>query len=248
MRKTAALFFILVIVLASCSKKAVKPEAELTPEEKFQKANTLIDKKSYDEARKLLEEVKAEDSGRHYAPLAQLRIADSYTKEGEPELAVAEYKVFLDSYPTNKYASYAQYQIAMTYYHQINGPDRSLDMARKALEAFGRLERLYPRNPYRDTVAFNIERTREILAEHEFMVGDFYFKKEAYKGALTRFLGLLTKYPDYDKLPDVLYRIAVSYEELGDKTMAAQYLQRLREKYPGSEALKEAEEAIGRGS
>lgn len=238
----------MVVLAASCSKKAVKPEAELTLQEKFQKANTLIDKKNYDEARKLLEEVKAEDSGRQYAPLAQLRRADSYVKEGEPELAIAEYKLFLDSYPTNKYAPYAQYQIAITYYHQINGPDRSLDAARKALEAFARLDRLYPRNPYRETVAFNIERTREILAEHEFIVGDFYFKKEAYKGALSRFLGLLEKYPDYDKVPEVLYRVAVSYEQLGDKAKAGEYLQRLREKYPGSEALKEAEEAMGKGS
>ena len=70
-----------------------------------------------------------------------MKIADSYVKEDEPELAIAEYQKFLDAYPDNQFASYAQYQIAMAYFNQIEGPERGYSGAAKALEEFEKLRK-----------------------------------------------------------------------------------------------------------
>ncbi|GAB4388671.1 MAG: outer membrane protein assembly factor BamD [Thermodesulfovibrionales bacterium] len=247
MRRLASLMLIAALALsAGCSKKAVKPEEEVTLEEQFARANSLLEDKRYDEARARFEEVKMRDSGMAYAPLAQLRVADSYIRQGEPELAIAEYRHFLESYPTHRYASYAQYQIAITYYGQIDSHDRSLESARLALAEFERLNRLYPRNPYRDTVAFNIQRTRDILADHEFMVGEFYFRKGSYEGALGRLLPILSDYPGYAGTPRVLGRIAESYKGLGKDDEAMKYLGVLERQYPESDALKDARRTLSR--
>lgn len=234
-----------LLVLASCSKKEVKPEEEaFNPEKEFAEATKLIEKKDYEEARDKLQEIKLRDLERKYVPLAELKIADSYLKEKEYDLAISEYRRFLESYPTNKYSPYAQYQIALTYYNQIIDKERGLGAARKAVEEFQRLNRLYPRNPYRDTVELYTERSRQVIADHEFMVGKFYFRKKSYSGALKRFLGLFEEFPGYGKEDEVLSYIAISYKKLGEGEKAETYFHLLRDKYPESETLEETREVV----
>ena len=167
----------LISVLSCSGKPATKPAEIFDGQKSFAKANELMDKEEYEEARTALLEIKNRDLTKKYAPMAQLRIADSYTKEAEPDRAVEEYRKFLDIYPEHKYASYAQFQIAMIYFNQIEGPDRGYGGASKALEEFEKLKRMFPRNPYRDLIEVRIEKCKNTIAEHEFLVGTFYYKK-----------------------------------------------------------------------
>ena len=141
-------------------KPAVQPAEKFDPEKSFTTANELLEKKDYEKARAIFLEVKNRDQTKTFAPLAQLKIADSYVKEEEPELAVAEYRKFLDAYPDHQYASYAQYQIAMVYFDQIESPERGYGGAAKALEEFEKLKKMFPRNPYREAVDLKIEKCR----------------------------------------------------------------------------------------
>ncbi len=166
------------LFLFSCSGKApLKPAGSFDAETYFAKANKLIETKDYKEARELLLEIKNRDLTKKYAPLAQLRIADSYVKEEDTDNAVAEYRKFLEIYPDHRHAAYAQYQIAMVYFNQIEGPERGYSGAARALAEFEKLRKDFPRNPYKDVIALRIEKCRSIIADYEFMVGEFYMKK-----------------------------------------------------------------------
>lgn len=234
----------MLLIAVSCSKKEVRQEGPFDAEKMLVRANELIDKKEFEDARKMLLEVKNRDLTKKYAPLAQLKIADSYVKEGEFDLAIEEYKRFLDIYPDHKNAPYAQYQMAMTYFIQIESPERGYGAAARALEEFERLKRLFPRNPYRELIDLRIEKCRNTMAEYEFLVGEFYFKKGSYNAALRRFHHLLSKFPDYKKQSLVLYNIALSHKRLGEMDKAAQYLNRLIEKYPNDRLVKEAKREL----
>lgn len=220
----------------SCSGKTpVKPIAEeFSAEASFEKANTLIDDKEYEDARKLLLEVKNRDLTKKYAPLAQLRLADSYVKEGEPELATAEYRKFLDIYPDHLYASYAQYEIAMMYFNQIESPERGYGGAQKALEEFEKLKRDFPRNPYKDVVEIRIEKCRNTIADYEFLVGEFYLKRGSYNAAISRFERLIQQYPDYKNMENLLLSLGIAYKKTGQPEKAGLYLNRLIDTYPNS--------------
>jgi outer membrane protein assembly factor BamD len=239
MRKLALLALVLLICV-SCVKK-VPPAQPFDAEKSFAKANEKIEKKQYDEARKLLQGVRRKDTSMEYAPLAQLRLADTHVSEEEPELAIDEYRRFLQDYPRHKYASYAQYQIAIIYYNLIVGPDRGFGAALRALEEFEKLMYVYPRNPYRDTVLVKMQRCRDVIADHEYMVGTFYFDKKAYNGALGRLKGLLEDFPDYEMGDMVLFQLAVSYKGIGEDGKADEHLDRLRQRYPGSMLIEKAE-------
>ncbi len=249
MKKARHFFFLLLILfVCSCSGKpaAVKPGETFEPEKAFEKANELLEKKDYEEARTAFLEIKNRDTSRKFAPLAQLKIADSYVKEGEFEPAVAEFRRFLDAYPDHKYAVYAQYQIASIYFDQIEGPERGYSGAAKALEEFERLKKMYPRNPYREIIDIKIQKCRNVIAGYEFLVGEFYYKKGSFNAAINRFAEVLKTYPDYQRKAEVLFFIGMSYKNLGQKDKALEYLNRLVEEYPNNKFSADAKKELSK--
>jgi outer membrane protein assembly factor BamD len=232
-------FLVTILFVAGCGKGA-KPEMSYNPEKYLQKSDELVNKKEFAEARKVLLEVKNRDTQKKYGAIAHLKIADSYAREGEPDLAVAEYRKFIELYPDNQYAPYAQYQIAMTYFGQVESAERGTGSARTALEEFNRLKKIYPRNTYRDVVELRIEKCRNILAEGDYVIAAFYYKKEAYGASVNRLENLLKNYPDYKKLDEVLLLLGKAYKELKSKDKAREAFDRLNKKYPSGSAAKEA--------
>lgn len=221
-------------------KKEVKRE-EFDPVLYLKKADELIGKKEYEEARKLLVEIKNRETAKEYAPLAQLKIADSYIKEDEPELAIVEYRRFLELYPQSTYAPYAQYSIAMAYFRQIESPERGAGTAQKALEEFLKLEKMYPRHPYGEILPLRIQKCRNIIAEGELIIGKFYYKKGSYKAAVGRLEGIVENYQDFKNLDETLYLLIDSYIKLQQPEKAKQYLKILKERFPESQFSKRAE-------
>lgn len=226
--------------LTACAGKQEIVRDKFNPERYLQQADNLIDRRQYEEARSLLLEVKNRDATRRYAPLAQIKIADSHIREGDPDIGIEEYRRFLALYPHHQYASYAQYQIAMAYFNQIVSPDRGAGIARKALEEFIRLKELYPRNPFREVVELRIEKCRNIIADGEFMVGHFYYRKGSYNAAINRFEGLLQNFPDYLRADETLLLLGRSYRALNIEDKARNAFQKLIEKYPASRFAIEA--------
>jgi outer membrane protein assembly factor BamD len=239
------IFIFLVLLVVSCSgKQVIRHSERFDPEKAFAAANEQLDKKEYERARTLFLEVKNRDLTRKFAPLAQLKIADSYVKADEPELAVSQYTKFLEEYPDHQYASYAQYQIAMVYFNQIEGPERGYGEAAKALGEFEKLKKIFPRNPYKEIVDLKIEKCRNIIAEYEFLVGKFYYNKGSYNAAVGRFVGLLKRFPDYSKVPEVLFYTGDAFKCLKQKEKASKYLSQLIEKYPNNKLTKNAKKEL----
>ncbi len=240
-------FFLVAVSVVSCSgKSSVKTDEPFDAEKYFIRANKLIDDKEYAEARTVLLEVRNRDLTKKFAPLAQLRIADSYVKEDEPELAVAEYRKFLEMYPDHKNAPYAQYQIAMVYFNQIESPERGYSGAASALAEFEKLKRDFPRNPYKELIEIRIEKCRNVIADYEFLVGEFYMKKGAYAPAIDRFVGLLKKFPDYKKQEKVLMNLALCYKQTGQKEKSVESLTRIIENYPSSPFASDAKKELSK--
>jgi outer membrane protein assembly factor BamD len=244
-RKFDLVLFLLILFMASCSAKpAIKPPETFDPEKAFIMANEQLEKKDYEKARAAFLEIKNRDMSRKFAPLAQLRIADSYIKEDEPELGVAEYQKFLEAYPDHQYAPYAQYQIAMVYFDKIEDAERGFGWAGKALEEFEKLKKMFPRNPYKDVIDLRIAKCKNIMAEYEFLVGEFYYKKGSYSSAIGRFEWLLKNFPEYKEEAAVLFYSGITYKKLGQKDKAFEYFTRLIDKYPNNRLVIDAKKEM----
>jgi outer membrane protein assembly factor BamD len=231
--RLCAILILLMLSLSVCSgKKETKPERTFDPKESFVFANGQLEKKDYAGARATFLEIKNKDTSHEIAPLAQLKIADSYIKEDEPERAIAQY------------APYAQYQIAMISFNKIEDAQRGYGYAVQALKEFEKLKKMFPRNPYRDVIDLRIKQCRNTIAEYEFLVGQFYYEKESYNAAVGRLEDLLKTYPEYQGMATVLFYIGMSYKHLGQDGKAREYLTRLIETYPNNKIIKKAKKAL----
>jgi outer membrane protein assembly factor BamD len=236
---------IAAMTILSCSTdKAAVKDSPLVPDVEMKKANELIDGGYYEEAREILEKIRVNDTAGDYAILARLRVADTYYEDESYEEAVVEYESFLDIYPYHKYASYAQYKLAMCYFKRVKTVDVSYSWASRALSEFRKLQQTYPRNPYMNIIDNRVQSCQNVLAEYEYYVGNFYFEKGSYEAAIGRFDGLVDTYPVSSIVPEAIYYSGLSHENLGQREKATEKLSLLIQQYPTLELSAEARKLI----
>ncbi|MBI3931892.1 MAG: outer membrane protein assembly factor BamD [Acidobacteria bacterium] len=183
-------------------------------------------------------------------PAARLALADSHYQEGGAAnyiLAVSAYREFLTLYPSHPRSDYAQFQVGECFFRQRNGPDRDQTPTLHALEEFQRLLEIYPSSGQMETARERIAVCRQSLARAEFLAGYFYQRtRQACRAAIGRYEGILSDYPDYSRLDEVLYRLAQCLAAAGREAEARPHLGRLVEGYPQSEWADEARELMDR--
>jgi outer membrane protein assembly factor BamD len=131
-----------------------------------------------------------------YAILAELKLGDAHYHRKEYEDAIFAYEEFEKLHPSNEAIPYVIYQIGRCHFDRISTIDRDQTPAREALKSFQRLQKQFPEDPYARRAEEHILECQRNLAGHEFVVGRFYFKSKHYEAALSRFMAVLSDYPD----------------------------------------------------
>lgn len=130
------------------------------------------------------------------APLAELKAADcSYYLERYQE-ALVLYEEFASRHPTNESIPYVLFQRAMSNFKQLDRVDRDTVGATKAIELFKQLLKAYPDSPYAAEAKIRLTAAYQFLADHEYLVAEFYVRTEKYDQAKVRLKYLLAKYPE----------------------------------------------------
>src|SRR5213592_317124 len=99
-----------------------------------------------------------------YLAKAKLAIADSYYKEGGSAnltQAVAGYQDFRVFFPMLPEAAYAQLQVAMAHFRQMEKPDRDRTQAKEAEDAFQTFLQTYPNDPLGDKAQQHLREVQE---------------------------------------------------------------------------------------
>ena len=151
-----------------------------------------------------------------YAILAELKIADAQYQLEQYEEAIFAYEEFEKLHPRNEAIPYVIYQIGLCYFDQIDTIDRDQTPARKALETFQRLSKQFPKDQYARSAAEHIPKCLKSLAGHDYYVGFFYYKSKHYKAALSRFMSVLSNYPDVGYHQEALEYIAICEASLSE--------------------------------
>jgi len=152
-----------------------------------------------------------------YAILAELKIADSHYHLKQYEEAVFAYEEFERLHPRNEAIPYVIYQIGRCYFDQIDTIDRDQTPARNAYQTFQRLEKQFPDDKYARSAVEHITTCVKSLAGNEYYIGVFYYNSKHYKAALTRFMRVLSDYPDVGYHQKALEYIAQCEAELGEE-------------------------------
>ena len=78
----------------------------------------------------------------------------------------------------------------------------------------------------------------------QFWIGETYYLKKDYEKAILEYEKAIAKYPEGDKIPAALFKQALAFLELGDKTNARNLLKRVIERYPHSEQAEMAKKRL----
>jgi outer membrane protein assembly factor BamD len=170
-----------------------------------------------------------------YLAKAKLTIADSFYKEGGTAnltQAVQAYKDFGIFFPMLKEAAYAQLQVAMTHYKQMEKPDRDRTHARAAEDEFQTFLSKYPNDALAPKAEQHLREVQEVLAEGDFRIGYYYYVKEDKKAAESRLRTIVNRYPLYSKADQALWMLGNIWQSTEKKEIAAPYYQRIVRNYP----------------
>jgi outer membrane protein assembly factor BamD len=215
-------------------------EQPKTAEEYLHSGDRSLAQKQEQQARAYYHQLLDKFPDSEFKAQAQFNIAESLYREKNYLEARFEYQKFLELYPTHPLASRAQFQIGMCGLREILSFDRDQRKTQEALRAFRLFRRQYPQDPLVAEAEAHIHTLRTRLAEHEFAIARFYYKKGAYHAAIGRFLNLIQIYPTMPELDAALYMLADSYRAEENYVKAQRVLRLLVDQFPTSEYLTRA--------
>lgn len=178
-----------------------------------------------------------------YLAKAKLLIADSYYKEGgtaNMTQAISGYKDFIVFFPFLPEASYAQLQVAMGHYRQMEKPDRDRTEAKEAEAEFQTFLQKYPKDPLADKAMQHLREVQEVIAEGDFRVAYYYYVKGDKRAAAARLMGVTNRYPLYSNSDRALFMLGDIFEGAEKKEVAANYYSRIVKNYPLSKFVPDA--------
>ena len=182
-----------------------------------------------------------------YLAKAKLAIADSYFKEGGTSnftQAIAGYKDFIVFFPFLPEAPYAQIQVAMTHYREMEKPDRDRTEAKAAEEEFQTFLSKYPKDPLAPKATQHLRTVQEVLAEGDFRIGYYYYVKNDRRAAAGRLLSVTKRYPLYSRSDQALWMLGDIFEKSEKREIASVYYSRIVRNYPLSPLVGDAKKKL----
>src|SRR6202051_3169377 len=178
-----------------------------------------------------------------YLAKAKLLIADSYYKEGgtaNMTQAISGYKDFIVFFPFLPEASYAQLQVAMGHFKQMEKPDRDRSEAKEAESEFQTFLQKYPKDPLADKAMQHLREVQEVIAEGDYRVAYYYYPKGDKRSAAARLIGVSSRYPLYSRADRALWMLGDIFDKAEKKEVAANYYARIVKNYPLSSEAPQA--------
>ena len=229
-----------VALLSACSAHQIDLEALSSASDQivWEAAQKAVEKKDWESTRQYYRRLIDAFPQSEHQPEARIGLADSYFEEGGTAsyvLAVSSYREFLTLYPQHPRSDYAQFRAAESYFKQKNTPDRDQTATQQALEEYERLLDVYPESSWIEPARERIRECRQSLARSHYGVGVFYQKtRQAWRSAISRYETILKDYPDFEKVDEVLYRMAECLGNAGRYAEARPHLARLQSEFPES--------------
>ncbi len=227
-RKTLA-GMALVALVAGCSKfdslsgssgffgnrPEQKPIEEYSPEDIFQRGEYDLAQGKPKDAARWFGEVERLYPYSELARRAIIMQAFSYHKARQYEDARSAAQRFLDFYPGDEDAAYAQYLLALSYYDQIDDVGRDQGLTYQALQALRKVIEQYPDTEYARSAILKFDLAFDHLAGKEMEIGRYYLKRGNYAAAANRFRVVVENFQTTTHVAEALYRLVEAYLALG---------------------------------
>lgn len=237
------------VLLSGCSWFKDKPETETevdpyaTAADLYGQASRALKTGNYEEAIKQFETLEARYPFGPYAEQSKLEAAFAYYKYGEQESAIATVDRYLQLHPRGENVDYALYlkglanlkrgaSLTDDYVKERDPAHRDQGALQEAFNTFSDLIRRFPASTYAEDSQSRLLELRNMMAEHELYVAQYYMKRGAWLSAANRAQGLIERYQGAPSMPEALKIMVQAYTKLGLTDLAADARKLLEVNYP----------------
>lgn len=195
------------------------PISELAAEQGIQRIRERHADSSWDKVVSDVNEFRSRYPYTQFAAEAELLQADAYFQSSRYPEAIVAYEDFLRKSPSHGNADLAFFRIGRSY--DLQSPeeiDREQANAIKAIEKYGTFLERFGNSSIVPEAKERIAVLRRRVADHSAFIARFYWKKDLWQGALTRYLELIRDYGAFaDLREEAVKRAAICYEKLADE-------------------------------
>ena len=234
------IYFIIFILLFSCSKKIDKKtvikEKNLETQmievykqgiEEFERGDVIFAGRKFSEAELLFPQSI-------WAPRAVLMSAYGYFSQGYYSYAINDLERFLIKYKNHAQTDYAYYLMALCHYDQIIDEKKDLKEILLAKKYFEIVINNYPNTDYAKDSKYKLDYITEVMASKEMYLARYYLEREKWIPAIKRFQKVISDYDTTIFVEEALHRLVELNYKIGLENEAEKYALLLGYNYKSS--------------
>ncbi len=204
----------LALVVAACGPGEPPPES-FTAQQLYTRAEAELEGGKPEDAARYFGEVERLYPYSVWAKRALIMQAMAYHRDGDYENSRATAQRFIDFYPADDDAAYAQYLLALSYYDQIDAIGRDQGLTFQALQSLRAVIERYPESEYARSSILKFDLAFDHLAAKEMEIGRYYLKRGHHAAAINRFRVVVQDFQTTSHTPEALHRLVEAYLSLG---------------------------------
>ncbi len=122
---------------------------------------------------------------------------------------------YIDFYPADEDAAYAQYLLALSYYDQIDEVGRDQGLTFQALQALRTVIEVYPDSEFANSAILKFDLAFDHLASKEMEIGRYYLRGGHFASSINRFRVVVEDFQTTSHTAEALHRLVEAYLSLG---------------------------------
>ncbi|MBL7481133.1 outer membrane protein assembly factor BamD [Legionella bononiensis] len=225
MKRIQIVFLVgLVIALSSCAKwnqddEEKNPYKGMTAKQLYTASQKSLRKQEYATAAKQLEAMESMYPFSDYTEQSQMELIYAYYQNEDYPSAAATAERFIHLYPRAKNVDYAYYMRGLANFQQTRGVFakvfpmdeswRDPGTQTQAFLDFATLIQKFPNSKYKANALQRMIYLRNMFAQHELDVSQYYFKRKMYVAAIERANYLVKTYP---QAPSAQQALVIMYD------------------------------------
>ena len=234
--------FILSIMISSCSSNEEIPDERLLEKELYDQAQLRLKNGNFSTAIRSLEALESRFPFGRYAEQAQAELIYAYYMNAQFEASQSAAERFINLHPRHTHSGYAYYMKGLasftddsglfSRYFQSDLAKREVVMAQQSFDELSDFIARYPDSKYVPHAKQRMIYLRNLLAQHEVYVADFYMKRGAYLAAIGRAKYVIEHLPNTPQTPYALSILIEAYGLMDYNELRKINLEILNSNYP----------------
>ena len=223
-----SLYVFLLLTLVACS--STPDTTNYTAEELYSQGMASMEDHNFEKAVKTFEKLQSRYPYGRYAQQAQMEIAYSYYKQGEPAPALSAIERFIKQYPNNAHLDYVYYLKGLVNFDENLGgimnalsqqdpSERDPKSLHESFDTFKELVTRFPSSIYAPDARLRMQYLLNTLAGSDIHVANYYLRRGAYIAAANRAKGVLSDYPNTPQTREALQILVQAYDAMGMKEL-----------------------------